>query len=188
MSIVRRTRCLALLLLLSLPSLSPRAACAQYAEAQPGARVRVQAPGIVAGRYVGTVLAREPGLLRIGSQNTPPVEVPLDRITALEISRGSSRWAGVGRGAVVGTVTGAALGLLIAAFSNDADRTYWDAGRRDTLSRAGLVGYTALSGAFWGGAIGALIPKERWDRFDVTPRVGADVRRGRAQLGLRLAY
>ena len=31
---------------------------AQFTEVQPGARVRIQAPGIVAGRYVGTVLTR----------------------------------------------------------------------------------------------------------------------------------
>ena len=182
---VRRASCVAMLLLMSA---MPRAAAAQYNEAQAGARVRIQAPGIVAGRYVGTVLAREPGMIRLGSPNTQPVDVPIDRITSLEISRGNSRWAGAGRGAVIGTVIGAVVGVFAGAVSSDADRAYWDSGRRDTLSRGELVGYAAFSGAFWGAAVGALIPKERWERFDVTPRVGADVRTRRTRVGLALAF
>ncbi|MEO8563136.1 MAG: hypothetical protein ABI601_13720 [bacterium] len=38
-------------------------------EIQPGARVRITAPGVVAGRYVGTVLTRSGDTLTVGSPN-----------------------------------------------------------------------------------------------------------------------
>ena len=165
---------------------APMIAEAQYSEAQPGTRVRIEAPGIVAGRYEGTVLSRDNDVVRVGSPNAVPVEVPIGRITSFEISRGKSRWAGVGRGAIVGLPVGLVLGLIAASGDDDA-RIYWDAGGRDTLSRGEVVGYAALAGVLWGGAIGALIPKERWERFAVAPRTGFDARRGRFEIGLALA-
>ena len=161
----------------------------QLTEAQPGARIRVSAPGVVAGGYVGTVIARESGLLRIASPNTPPIEVPIDRITSLEISRGNSRAAGAGRGVGVGGVIGLAVGV-VGALSGEDNRTYfnYDTGRRDTVSRAAIVGYSVFSGALLGAAIGALIPKERWERFDLAPRTGLDPRRRRMELGFSVAY
>jgi hypothetical protein len=167
-------------------ALTPIFAHAQYSEAQPGTRVRIEAPGIVAGRFEGTVLSRENDIVRVGSPNAAPVDVPMNRITSFEISRGKSRWAGVGRGASVGLPIGLVLGLL--ASTGDADaRTYWDAGGRDTLSRGAIIAYGAFAGAFWGGAIGALIPKERWERFTTTPRTGFDPRSRRVMIGLALA-
>jgi hypothetical protein len=176
---------------LALPLLAAAAPLArgQATEAQPGARVRLSAPGIVAGSYVGTVLAREPGIMRVGSPNTPPIDVPIERITSLEISRGKSRSMGAGRGVFIGTPIGAVLGL-IAASSDASDRTYWnyDNGRIDTLSRGELVIYTAATGALIGAAVGALIPKERWERFDLAPRTGMDPRRRRMELGVSIGY
>jgi hypothetical protein len=161
---------------------------AQLTEAQPGARVRVQAPGIVAGRYVGTVLVREPGMLRVGAPNSAPVDVPVDRITSLENSKGSSRLAGAGRGMIWGTGIGLAIGVVAAATSSEESRTYWDGGyQKDTTSKAELVGLMAVGGALWGAAIGAFFPKEQWEHFDLAPRTGFDERR-RMQLGFRVAY
>src|SRR5689334_24380552 len=85
---------------------------AQFTEAQPGSRVRVTAPSIFAGPYVGTVLAREPGIVRVGSPSSQPIDVPIDRITALDISHGKSRSAGAGRGVAIGTPIGLVLGLV----------------------------------------------------------------------------
>jgi hypothetical protein len=162
---------------------------AQLTEAQAGSRVRVVAPGIFAGRYVGTVLGREPGIVRVGSPNTQPIDVPIDRITSVEISRGKSRSAGAGRGVAIGAPIGAVLGL-ISASSGESYRTYWNSseGRIDTLSRAEIVVYSAATGALLGAAIGALIPKERWVRFDLAPRTGVDPRRRRTELGLSVRY
>jgi hypothetical protein len=182
---IRHASALALALLLGFVP----AGRAQLTEAQAGSRVRVTAPGILAGSYVGTVLAREPGVIRIGSPNTQPIDVPIDRITSFEISRGKSRSGGAGRGVVIGAPIGAVLGL-VAASSDMSSRTYWnsDRGRIDTLSRAELVVYTAASTALLGAAIGALVPKERWVPFDLAPRTGVDPRRRRMELGLSLRY
>jgi hypothetical protein len=35
---------------------------------------------------------------------------------------------------------------------------------------------------------GALVPKERWERFDLAPRTGMDPRRRRVELGISFAY
>ena len=64
---------------------------AQLTEIQPGARVRIAAPGIVAGRYVGTVLTRSADTVELGAPGTSPIKVPIARITSVEVSRGSSR-------------------------------------------------------------------------------------------------
>jgi hypothetical protein len=165
--------------------LTPMLARAQYTEAQPGARVRIEAPGVVAGRFEGTVLSRDSGVVRVGSPNAAPVDVPMARITSLEISRGKSRWAGVGRGAGIGLPVGLVLGLIAATGDADA-RTYWDVSGRDTLSRGEVIGYAAFAGVLWGGAIGALVPKERWEPFTVAPRTGFDWRSRRLELGLAL--
>jgi hypothetical protein len=165
------------------------AARAQLTEAQPGARVRVQAPGIVAGRYVGTVLVREPGMIRIGAPDAAPIDVPIDRITSLEISKGSSRLAGAGRGMKWGTAIGLGLGVVVAATSTEESRSYWDGGyQKDTTSKAEIVAWSVVAGALWGAGIGALFPKEHWERFDLAPRTGFDDRRRRVQLGFRVAY
>jgi hypothetical protein len=176
---------------LALPLLATAAppARGQVTEAQPGARVRLSAPGVVAGSYVGTVLAREPGIMRVGSQDTAPIDVPLGRITSLEISKGKSHSAGAARGVVIGGVIGLALGV-VAAVSDPDSRTYfnYDTGRRDTTSRGAIVAYTTFSGALLGAGIGALIPKERWERFDLAPRTSMDPRRRRMELGLSIGY
>lgn len=176
----------AVLSLLLVPMSSGRA---QLTEAQPGARVRVTAPGVVAGTFVGTVLAREPGIMRVGSQDTAPIDVPLDRLTSLEISKGKSRAAGAGRGTVVGGLVGLAVGA-VAALSDDEDRAYYNysTNTRDTTSRGAMVAYGVFTGALIGAAIGVFIPKERWERFDLAPRTGMDPRRRRMELGVSLSY
>ena len=162
---------------------TPMAARAQYTEAQPGARVRIEAPGVVAGKLEGTVLSRDNDMVRIGSPSVAPVEIPMNRITSFEISRGKSRWAGVGRGAVIGVPIGLALGL-IASTGDEESRIVWNAGERDTLSRGEVVAFTTVVSAFWGGVIGAFVPKEKWERFDVAPRTGFDWRTRRMTIGL----
>ena len=180
-------RTVARVLLPALMLVAASAAHGQFDQAQPGTRVRIAAPGIVAGRYVGTVLARQPGQIRVGSPDAQPIDIPIDRITSLELSRGSSRWAGVGRGAVWGTGIGFLVGLASAASGSTTDYNY-NTGRTDTLSRGEIVAYMTFSGLITGGLIGALIPKEQWERFDIAPRTGIDPRRRRLQLGFSVGY
>ena len=186
---MRRSVCRTWTFLLLVLAGGASTARAQLTEAQPGARVRVQAPGIIAGSYVGTVLVREPSMIRLGAPDAAPIDVPIDRITSLEISKGKSRLAGAGRGIKWGLPIGLGLGLLAAAGSTEESRIYWNGGlEKDTVSKAEIVAVFGFAGAFWGAAIGALIPKEHWERFDLAARTGFDERRRRMQLGLRVAY
>lgn len=179
--VLRRTVAHALCLL----TLSAAAASAQYAEASPGARVRLQAPGILAGRFVGTVLTRDSSALHVGSPNAQPVDVPFDRITSFEISRGKSRSAGAWRGIQWGAPIGLGLGLLLAPSLRECSPTCRDA---TSSEKSDFILAGAVSGILWGAGIGALIGRERWERFDVAPRSGVDVRTGAARLGVRLSY
>ena len=53
------------------------------------------------------------------------------------------------------------------------------------------VGFTALaavSGAVYGAGIGALIGRERWERFDMPARTSLDIREGRMAVRLAIAF
>lgn len=173
----------ALSICLALTAVAP-VALAQSNELQPGARVRVVAPGIVANRYVGTVLSRRGDTLQLGGPNAAPVFVPLDRVTSLEISRGRSRLSGAGRGVVWGAPIGLAFGVATATSLEDCT----DFGCRDATSgeRGAYVFASLLAGATWGAGIGALVGRERWERFDVAPRATFDYRAGRTRFGVAL--
>jgi len=165
---------------------------AQLVELQPGARVRIQAPGIVAGRYTGTVLARTADTLSVGSPNTAPVRIPIDRITSAEVSRGSSRGLGALQGLKWGIPIGLGIGVLTAASSDNPDDIYCsgfdNCGRSDSSYKTELIASGILGGAIWGAGIGALVGRERWERFDVAPHTSFDVRHGAAHLGFALAF
>lgn len=179
------------LTLLLLVALAPTSR-AQLAEVQPGSRVRIQAPGIVAGKYVGTVLSRTADTLVLGSSNAAPVQVPVARITSAEVSRGSSRGLGALQGLKWGVPIGLGLGVIAAAGSSNPDNVYCsgfdNCGQSDAAFRARVITAGVVGGAFWGAAIGALVGRERWERFDVTPRSAFDYRDGRTRFGLAIRY
>ncbi|MFI5256499.1 MAG: hypothetical protein ACHQRK_04490 [Gemmatimonadales bacterium] len=160
---------------------------AQLTELQPGARVRIQAPGIVAGRFAGTVLTRTADTLVIGAPNATPVRVPIDRISSAEVSRGSSRSLGAVRGIEWGAPIGLVLGVIAAA-GTDSDPYCFDTCSTSDSYKVGIVAASTVAGVLWGAGIGALIGRERWDRFDVAPRTSFDVRRGRASLGFAVGF
>ena len=153
---------------------------AQLPEAQPGARVRLEAPGIVAGRYVGTVLTRSGDTLRVGGPNSQPLTVPIDRVVAFEVSRGTSRSLGAQRGAVWGS----AVGLVFALVTIPSLRDCEYCGTYTSGEQATFALSMTFSGALWGAGIGALIGRERWDRYDLAPRPITGLRAGRPSLGL----
>ena len=179
---IRRT---ALPICLALTAVAP-ATAAQSNELQPGARVRVSAPGIVAGRYVGTVLTRNGDTLQLGGPSSAPVTVPMGRITSLEISRGKSRLSGAGRGVLWGVPIGLAFGL---ATANSLEHCT-DFGCRDASSgeRGAYVLASMLAGGVWGAGIGALVGRERWERFDVAPHSAFDQHDGRTHFGVAVGF
>lgn len=162
-------------------------AAAQLTEVQPGARVRFEAPGVVAGKYEGTILMRTPDTLVVGGPNMTPVRVAVARITSLQISRGSSRADGAIRGMYWGVPIMTALGAVIAlvAVNDNSCRNC------TPVSGGEGVGFTALaavSGAVYGAGIGALIGRERWERFDMPARTSLDIREGRMAVRLAIAF
>lgn len=176
-------RPIALAVLLAVTLAAP--ASAQLTEAQPGARVRVQAPGVVAGKFEGTVLTRLPDTLVVGGPNVIPVRVPLAKITGLEISRGKSRADGAIVGMKWGVPIMAAVGVVIGVAASSDDCT------NCTPIEGGVVGATglfAVTGAIYGAGIGALIGRERWEQFDLSPRTSLDMRQGRIGLGLSFGF
>ncbi len=170
--------------LLALINTTP--AAAQLTELQPGVRVRIQAPGVVAGRFEGTVLMRSADTIVVGAPNVSPIRVAVARISALEISRGTSRAdgaiAGMKWGAPIMAATGATLG--IAAVSND---NYCNSCKKTSAANAvGVTAVFALAGVVYGAGIGALIGREHWDAFDLASRTSLEVGRGR--IGLTVGF
>jgi len=135
-------------------------------EVQPGARVRVRAPGIVAGRYVGTVLTRSGDTVSLGSPAGAPFAVPLSRMSSLEVSRGKSRMDGALRGIAWGAPIGLGLAVVAYGLGNYVECPTCN----DEPSRAEGVALITLSGAVWGAGLGAIIGRERWERFQLAPR------------------
>jgi hypothetical protein len=178
---MRPLRPLVLSLLLA-PFLQPVVAQAQpLSEVAPGARVRIRAPGVVAGRYVGTVLSRTPDTLVVAGSSASSVRVPLSSLTSVEVSRGSSRARGAGKGALWGGGIGLGVGFLAAAAGSSDD---YDGGSDGELVASGLFG-----GVVWGVIIGAIVGSERWDRYDLPTRTSLVVpfAPGRRTLGIRIA-
>jgi hypothetical protein len=165
---------------------------ARLDEMQPGARVRVTAPGIVAGRYVGTVLSRSADTLTVGRANERPVAVPTARLTSLEVSGGRSRKLGAIRGALWGAPVGTVIAIL-----EHTEREYCGspgcALQNDYVlvrrpPNALEVAWGAFAGAGMGALIGAWIGREAWTRSDLAPRVAIGVApRGAVTAGLAIA-
>jgi hypothetical protein len=172
---------------LAISCLASRALIAQTPapldEMQPGARVRVTAPGIVTGRYVGTVLARSGDTLTIGRASGLPVAVPTSRITSVEISRGKSRSAGAKRGVAWGVPIGLAAGFAFATVP-DPENCYCNTDR----NRNADVVLGVVSGVLWGAGIGALIGRERWEPFDIQRRTAIGITPDGATVGVRYEF
>ncbi|MFN2566738.1 MAG: hypothetical protein ABR499_17210, partial [Gemmatimonadaceae bacterium] len=119
---MRRLRIVVAGLLVLLPFLPLDAARAQqFSELAPGARVRIQAPGIVAGRYTGTVLSRTTDTLVVASSAAASARVPITALTSVEVSRGRSRSRGALKGIAWGGSIGLGIGLVAAALSESED-------------------------------------------------------------------
>ncbi len=155
---------------------------AQLSEIQPGARVRITAPGIVAGRYDATILTRTADTIRVGGPNKSPLDIPISRITSLEVSRGDSRALGADRGVLWGGGIGLAMGIILAAADESSSPDYNGLGARVTLA------YSILSGVIYGAIIGAIVGRERWESFDIPVRTSFRVQQGRVGAAFAFTY
>jgi hypothetical protein len=129
-------------------------------ELHPGARVRLDAPGVVSDKFTGTVLSSSADTFTVANPSTVAVTVPMAHITSLEVSRGKSRSAGAVRGLMWGLPIGLALGIPYSGGGQKQGCSTCD-------SPAAIVAYTGIAGAVWGAGIGALIGREKWVRLQL---------------------
>ena len=157
----------------------------------PGVRVRIDAPGVLAGRLATTVVSRTRDSVKVLARhhNAPErdderltyLTLALDRITYVEVSEGRSHL----RGTIVGGLSGAAVG---AAFVNlddfvGADKTR-EACTRPIDCKEASTFQAAAIGATIGAFAGVFFGRERWRRVDVAPR--ASIGRGSTEATVAL--
>ena len=156
---------------------------AQLGELTVGQRVRLEAPGIFAGRFEGTILSRSTDTLVVARPGGVQQRVAVGSLTSAEVSRGKSRTLGAQRGALWGGGIAGALGLAIAIpASTSSDTTF------NNVELAGFVAQMFLGGALWGAGIGAAVGAEKWDRFALPARVSILPARGGVRLAMRWMY
>ena len=161
-------------------------AAAQVGELQPGARVRISAPGLVADDYVGVLLQRVGDTLVVAGTNLAQVRLPIAQIAGLEISRGKSRADGAIEGVKWGAPIMGVLGLVL--FNAGSEVSCTGTCTVNEYDRFSIGALFAVSGAIYGAGIGALIGKERWEEFDVGARTALRVQRGRVGVGLAYTF
>ncbi len=188
------TAALAALLAVPLSHLSAQ----QGQQVAVGERVRVSQchSELLSSGYRGTVCKRSIGTLTTLSFNAATVRVEdgadeyafaLDSVTALEVSRGRHRrW---GRGALIGSVVGGAVGLILSV-TYVAEDCVWGCDGDE----AAVIGFiTALGGTgagIIGAGIGAVVKTERWKKVPLERlRVSFAPRRdGRVLMGVAIAF
>ncbi len=168
--------------LLALAGVAPSLS-AQLAELQPGVRVRLAAPGVLAGKFEGTVISRSADSLVVASPSSAPVSMAVSRVTSLEVSRGKSRGAGAQRGMLWGAPIGLAFGLATVQSVRDCTNCTAQSNR---IPAGEWLAVSVLSGLGYGAAIGALIGRERWERYELAPRPVVGMRSGRASFGVNV--
>ncbi len=155
---------------------------AQLVELQPGARVRVQAPGVVAGPLEATVVARARDTVTLTTSRGARVPVPLAAITAVEVSRGRSHRDGAVNGLAWGTGVGLATGLLSAIVDDAASAACAGEPCATDGTPGEIVAASFMTGAALGASIGAILGAEHWERLTIPTYV--TVRPSRTGLAL----
>ena len=163
--------------------LLPATVMGQMLEVQPGARVRVLAPGALAGRLTGIVIARTADSLTITRTNASPLAIPMSRLTSVELSRGKSHAAGALKGLVIGAAVGLVMGL-----TPIPEPTCTSRGCDPELTRGEFMGSTILGAGSLGAGIGAIVGRERWDRYQLPARVGLVLPSRTQGVGVSLGY
>jgi hypothetical protein len=151
-----------------------------------GTKVRVELRD--GSMYEGRVVTFEHDTLV--TEHDPPSELttPLRQIARLE--RANGRHRPIAQGAIVGALTGGALGAILGArsFSDDGDDLV--IGSRGAAAALGGV-LLGVPGLVIGTVVG-LIPRDRWERVPLEPRVvRLDLRalpHGAHGVGLAIAF
>ena len=165
----------------------PRAG-AQLREIQPGARIRVQAPGVVAGRVEATVITRARDTVTLTTGRGAPVSVPLAAITTADVSRGRSHRDGAVKGLAWGAGVGVAVGI-VSALTYDAGSDACGTEPCDNRYSPGeVVAGGFVAGAGLGAGIGAIKGAERWERLTLQPYVVLRPRRDAFTLVLAVPF
>jgi hypothetical protein len=156
----------------------PVAAHAQMLDVQPGARVRVVAPGMVAGRVEGTVISRMGDSVVLATAQMTQIRLALGSVTSLDLYRGRSKAAGARKGALwTGAITAP---LLILGEIGDA-----------TLSDAEKVGFVAFGTGVWtgiGALIGMAVGAEDWSSYAFKPTVDVATKGQGLRIGGRVSF
>jgi hypothetical protein len=171
-----------MLLALALGSLAAPLS-AQLSELTVGARVRIRAPEVVAGRLTGVIIARGADTLTVTRASATPLTLRVSQLSTVEISRGRSHGRGAARGALWGGGVMAVLGVAFVDGATTCEGSGGGASCRETTAVESAA-YGALSGALVGGIIGAFVGREHWERLSL-PRVAvAPVRAGALRVAL----
>jgi len=167
---------------------------AQLLELQPGARVRVTAPGILGGRLDGTIGARRGDTLSVVQQGIAPINIPISSLTSVETFRGKSHLAGAKRGALWGAAIGLPLGAAAALGDNrefnvvddTCDPDFFEC---DMYTDTEFVVLMTVGSTLIGAGIGAIIGRAHWEKLQLPVRSSILApSKGRVGIGLALRF
>ena len=154
-------------LTLALAGLTMAAPLGAQVTLNPGAKVRIYAPSAGVERFQGTVITT--GDTIDIARGDARVRVPAAAVTRLELSRGRSRLAGAGRGAL----WGGGIGLVLGAVTTGQREEYTECADSDVFNECEpmptgtWIALNTVGGAIWGTLIGAIVGRERWDTVPV---------------------
>jgi hypothetical protein len=148
----------------------------------PGVRVRIDAPGVLAGRLATTVVSRTRDSVKVlarprkalakDEEPLTYLTLALDRITSVEVSDGRSHVGGT----VVGALSGAAVGVALVNVDAlvGADKNAQAACQRPADCEGVPTYQAAVIGAAIGAVAGSLFRREQWKRVDFAPRASLE--------------
>jgi hypothetical protein len=146
---------------------SPAAAGTEAALVE-GAKVRLEAPAVSAGRIQGAV-AELGATALVVAVDERRVTVPWRAITRMDVSAGERRHAL--RGLLIGAGAGAALSIVMPKCVNEGCST--EVGFEPVFALMG-----ALGGSAWGSLVGALVKTDDWKASSARLSVAPTPRRG----------
>ena len=152
--------------------LAPMCLGAQMLDVQPGARIRVRAPALVAGRVDGTVIARSGDSIIVATPSLTQYRLSLASLASVEVYQGRSRSLGALKGALW---TAGITVPLVAATELD---------QSSDVNRGELIVAAAVIYGGTGALIGALIGADSWKSHAIAPRVVASREHVRVGVGL----